>query len=186
MARYKVLKSVAHSLGHSFTSLMNYRGDDYIMGHLLRRARETGDRELKVDLLNRKATPESLLAAPVADSVASYCEWFPKLIDVHKTSMSYVRAARMSVAFDLDVRRPVRYAPHFEESPYICRVEIEDDRGKIWSAEIRDWWYPEAGEPRWDAKEGRRVSVISRLGALIQTVWSWPRFSRLRPNERSC
>jgi len=29
MARYKVLKSVAHNIGHSFTSLMNYAGDDY-------------------------------------------------------------------------------------------------------------------------------------------------------------
>jgi hypothetical protein len=42
MPRFKVLKSVAHNIGHSFTSLMNYSRDDYSMGHILRFARETG------------------------------------------------------------------------------------------------------------------------------------------------
>jgi hypothetical protein len=31
MPRYKVLKGVAHHDGHSFTSLMNYVGNDYVM-----------------------------------------------------------------------------------------------------------------------------------------------------------
>jgi len=181
MARYKVLKSVAYSFGHSFTSLMNYRGDDYVMGHLLRRAREVGEGTLRVDLLSGNAGPASLLAPPVADSVTSYIEWFPKLVASHQTSMQFIRSARMSIAFDLAIRRPVRYAPTFEESPYTCRVEIEDDRGKPWVAEIRDWWYPEAGTPGWDAKEGRQVSLLSRLGQLVRTIWS--RSIQVRPNE---
>ena len=93
--------------------------------------------------------------------------------------MTYVRGARMPVTFDLKVRRRARYAPEFEESPYVCLVEIEDDRGKIWSAEIKDWWYPEAGTPQWDSKEGRRVSVIERLGQIVRTVWPWARFVRV-------
>src|SRR6516225_918103 len=31
MPRFKVLKGVAHNIGHSFTSLMNYSIDDYSM-----------------------------------------------------------------------------------------------------------------------------------------------------------
>jgi hypothetical protein len=179
MARYKVLKSVAHSIGHSFTSLMNYGGNDYVMGHLLRRARETGDEQLMVDLLTGIAGPKSLLTAEVATSIANYCQWVPRLVENHKTQMAYVRAARMSVTFDLKVRRPVRYASAFEESPYVCRVEIEDDRGKIWAAEIKDWWYPEAGTPQWNASEGRLVSIIERLDQIVRTIWPWARFVRV-------
>jgi hypothetical protein len=51
MARYKVLKSVAHSLGHSFTSLMNYAHDDYVMGHILRFARASNRDTLIIDLM---------------------------------------------------------------------------------------------------------------------------------------
>jgi hypothetical protein len=36
MPRHKVLKGIAHNIGHSFTSLMNYAKDDYSMGHILR------------------------------------------------------------------------------------------------------------------------------------------------------
>jgi hypothetical protein len=179
MARYKVLKSVAHSLGHSFTSLMNYRGNDYVMGHLLRRAREVGESRLTVDFFTREATPAALLVPDVRDSLVGYCEWLPKLVESHQTSMAYVKAATMTVTFDLSVTRPVRHAPQFEESPYTCRVEIQDDRGKIWAAEIRDWWYPEASTPQWNATEGRLLSVITRLGQVIRTVWPWPRFSSL-------
>ena len=71
MARYKVLKSVAHSFAHSFTSLMNYSGDDYVMGHLLRRAEDIGEPALAVDVLTGKAEPGALLTRDVAQSVAS-------------------------------------------------------------------------------------------------------------------
>jgi hypothetical protein len=42
MPRFKVLKGVAHNVGASFTSLMNYASDDYSMGHILRFARQQG------------------------------------------------------------------------------------------------------------------------------------------------
>jgi hypothetical protein len=179
MARYKVLKSVAHSLGHSFTSLMNYRGNDYVMGHLLRRARQTGCDTLQVDLISRRAEPADLLIPEVKDSVEGYCAFLSQLVASHQTSMQYVRAASMSIKFNLAVSRSVRHAPGFEESPFLCRVEIVDDRGKTWSAEIRDWWYPEAGEPVVQGIKDRHSTVIMRLGQLIRSVWSPRRFERL-------
>ena len=65
MSRYKVLKSVAHSLGHSFTSTMTWDGDDYVMGNILRRAREVGEGTLKINLMSGKATPPSMLIPSV-------------------------------------------------------------------------------------------------------------------------
>jgi hypothetical protein len=177
MARYKVLKSVAHSVGHSFTSLMNYRGDDYVMGHLLRRAREVGDGTLLVDILSGEAAPQSLLTRPVREAVESYHTWFPKLVESHRTSLELIASARMTITFDLAVNRPVIHAPGYVESPYVCRVELIDDRGKAWAAEIRDWWYPEAGRLIPSPSRGDRVTVIRRLGQLIRSVWSRRRHS---------
>ena len=172
MARYKVLRGVAQSLAHSFTSLMNYVGNDYVMGHLLRCARETGEASLTVDLLTGSASPPALLSRDIGGAVRSYCERFPKLVVNHKSDMQFVRAARLLVSFDLSKRRPVRHAPDLEESPYVCRVEIEDDRGKTWSSEVRDWWYPEPVLSPKRRGHTRRLRWVSRLGQIIRSVWS--------------
>ena len=173
MARYKVLRGVAHSFAHSFTSLMNYAGDDYVMGHLLRRARESGEGSFVVDILTGSASPPALLRGEIDRSVRRYCEWFPKLVASHKSEMRFIRAARMSVTFELSKRRPVRHAPGLEESPYVCRVQIEDDRGKTWSAELQGWWYPETEVS--STRGGRRRNLrtaVSRLGQIIRSMWS--------------
>ena len=141
MARYKVLKSVAHNMGHSFASLMNDEGNDCVMSHLLRRAREVHEPSIVIDLMAGTAGPASLLTPEVVDSVNEYCGWFPHQLTAHKTDQRYVRAARMTVTFDLAVERPARYAPDRMESPYVCHVAITDDRGKVWSADIKDWWW---------------------------------------------
>jgi hypothetical protein len=174
MARYKVLKSVAHSMGHSFTSLMNYRGNDYVMGHLLRRAREVREGTLTVDFMTGEAGPMSLLIPPIRDAVEAYATRFPQQVASHKTSLNYVRAARMTIAFDLTVERETRYAPGCLESPYVCRVDIEDDRGKVWRAELRDWWFPESSTPpKWGAGSGGPFTrIVRRLGQLIRSVWA--------------
>jgi hypothetical protein len=169
MARYKVLKSVAHSLAHSFTSLMNYRDNDYVLGHLLRQARATGQSRLDFDVLTGKASPASLVTPPVADSISSYQKWFPQLVTSHKTSMNVVQGATVTLTFDLDVRRPVRHHPAFQESPYRCVADITDDRGKVWSAVIEDWWYPEAGDI--PASDHVIERVITRLGQIVRTIW---------------
>ena len=75
MPRYKVLKGVAHNIGHSFTSLMNYANDDYSMGHILRFARETGLNELTLDFITGKGQPTALLRHPLA----KLPEWYTKM-----------------------------------------------------------------------------------------------------------
>jgi len=164
MARYKVLKSVAHSFGHSFVSLMNYAEDDYVMGHLLTQARLTRNNRLMVDILSGQAAPRALLTKPVIDSVSRYAAWFPKLVVSHRTELRFVRSAAMEIVFDLNVERPVR-GTVLIESPFVCRVTIVDDRGKGWSAEIRDWWYPEATGPT-GARAKRRGLIRRLLGRL--------------------
>jgi hypothetical protein len=64
MSRYKVLKSVAHNIGHSFTSLMNYADDDYAMGHLLRFARRSGCNTLTSDFVTGTGNRLNCFAIP--------------------------------------------------------------------------------------------------------------------------
>ena len=72
MPRFKVLKGVAHNIGDSFTSLMNYSADDYSLGHILRFARESGINILTIDLLSGQGSPASLLRPPISDLASSY------------------------------------------------------------------------------------------------------------------
>jgi hypothetical protein len=148
MARYKVLKSVAHSLAHSFTSTLNWYVDDYVMGHILRRARRVGEGTLKIDLMSGRTAPPSLVIPAVEWAAGQFAEWLPNLITSHGSDIRYIRSATMLVAYDLQVERPSSYSPLGSESPYVCRVEITDDRGKVWAAELRDWWMPEPARPR--------------------------------------
>ena len=76
MPRVKVLKGVAHNVGSSFTSLMNYATDDYSMGHILRFARESGIEILRIDLLNGRGGPDELLKEPISELPSWYSKMF--------------------------------------------------------------------------------------------------------------
>ena len=150
MASHKPLKSVVRSLAESFTSLMNYRADDYIMGHVVLAAWSTGARELRVDLLSGATDASALLTPPVRDSVARYVEWLPDIVRRSNSDLEFVTEAELLVSIDPTTRRPHGDA---YESPFTCTVRIVDDRGKVYSHRIQDWWYPEktllAKEKRW-------------------------------------
>ena len=100
MARYKVLQSVAHSVGHSFTSTLNYTRDDYVMGHLLANARAGGGDTLTLDLLAGTGAPAPLLRPPLEDVARRAAENFSRLVERHGSDLAYVRAARLTVPGD--------------------------------------------------------------------------------------
>ena len=136
MARYKVLKSVAHNIGHSFTSLMNYADDDYVMGHIQRFARSTGRDALTLDFARREAGPPELLAPPISEVPARYTEWFWDLVQRHGSDRSLVQSATLTLRYDIATKRPLRSAPQFIESPFTCDVRITDIRGKEYVAHL--------------------------------------------------
>jgi hypothetical protein len=171
VARYKVLKGVAHSFGHSFTSLMNYRGHDYVMGLLVVRSWETGVGELTVDVLSGDASPAVLLSEPIRAAVRAYCDWFPALLTAHGTASEFVRRVAMNIRFDLSRagREPRTGLVH---APYVCRVVIEDSRGRPWIAELRGTWHSElpsrpTSPSRWHAFRLGMARMIDRLRGRI-------------------
>ena len=142
MPSHKVLKSVVRSLAESFTSLMNYYDDDYVMGHIVRAAWLTGGTEFHMNLLMGNVSESSLLVKPVADSVGRIVGWFPDIVSRSRSSMEFITSAELTITLD-PIKRRQRGVTSYLESPYICTVRIIDDRGKIYSHTISDWWYPE-------------------------------------------
>ena len=140
MARTKVLQSVAHGVGHSFTSTLNYRRDDYVMGHLLANARAGGGDTLTVDLLAGTGGPASLLRPPLEDVPRREAGNFSRLVERHGSDLAYVRAARLTVRFDLDETKAVVSYPRRVARPYLCEVVVTDDRGKEYSARFTGLW----------------------------------------------
>ena len=127
------LKSVAHNVGHSFFSLMNYVEDDYVFGHLIRAAITSGEDTLRVDLLRRSAEPAALASPSVSVVLGRYYEHFAGMVAREGSDMTFVRSAVMVVRFDLS--RAGFNGAGYPEAPFRWVVEIDDDRGRRWRAE---------------------------------------------------
>src|SRR5258708_12191765 len=143
MPRFKVLKGVAHNLGHSFTSSMNYAGDDYVRGHLLKYARGSGKDTLFIDLMSGEAEPIELLAEPVSDVPSRYSKFFWYLVQTHGSDRSYVQSATLSLRYNLAIQRATPHAIGLTGSPYVCEVRVTDSRGKNYDAHFEGWCSPE-------------------------------------------
>ena len=134
------------SVAQSFTSLMNYRANDYVMGHVVYAAWQTGGRELRVDLLTGVVEPSPLFVPEVENSVAGYVKWFPNMVQQSNSDLRFVAEAELVVTVDPGIKRPHGDSGFFE-SPFVCTVRIVDDRGKEYSHRISNWWYPEKALP---------------------------------------
>ena len=138
MASYEALSSIAHDIAQALTQ-PSHAEDRYLLSDLLGHARSTGQPRLQVDVLTGEARPEALVSRPLAQALARHARAFPDLVAGHDGDLQCVKAARMELTFDLAVERPAGNASGRSESPYVCRVEIDDDRGKTWRADTSGW-----------------------------------------------
>lgn len=145
MPRVKVLKGVAHNVGSSFTSLMNYTADDYSMGHILRFARESGIETVKIDLLHGRGGPDALLKEPISELPTWYSKMFLRLVESAGSDLSLIRSATLTVTYDLRSNRPSPI-PGEPQSAYTCDVSIVDSRGKDYASHFDGWWFVERME----------------------------------------
>jgi hypothetical protein len=157
--KYKNIKSAGHNTADSFASSLNYDSDDYIMSHLARGVLQTGERELRVDLLSGSAEPAPLLTKPVARSLARTVDWFPKNLVRQNIEPARIRSATMRFVFeDARVTDDVGF-PHHKEIPFDAWVTIHDDRGVDHIAHFRRWWSFRADRPEF-ARDTLRQRVL--------------------------
>lgn len=164
MARYKVLKGVAHNIGHSFTSLMNFADDDYTMGHILRFARETGINELTIDFVTGTGQPKALFRDPISQVPEWYTKMFWDQVASSGSDRSLVKSATLTLRYDLT--KTLTGPP--AENPYDCEVAILDDRGKGYRAHFQGWWYVEKRNYRYVEK-----LAPAALGRLWWNPMTW-------------
>jgi hypothetical protein len=153
MPRFKVLKGVAHNVGHSFTSLMNYSADDYSMGHILRFARETGLDTLTIDFMTGEGRPAALLRDPISELPRWYTKMFWDLVSRSGSDRSLVQSATLTLKYDLQSNRPGPL-PEAIQSAYTCEVSIVDTREKCYAAYFSGWWHVEKSTSRLHARRG--------------------------------
>ena len=142
MARYKVLPSIAHNFGQSFVGASNERADDHLLGRLLADARRTGEATLRLDILGGEATPACSSAGRSRGFSTATSGTFRNWCLAATRTCGRPRRAD-ELIFDLATERAVLGAGDQRESPFLCRVAIDDDRGKTWIAELRGWCAPE-------------------------------------------
>jgi hypothetical protein len=145
MPRVKVLKGVAHNVGSSFTSLMNYAADDYSMGHVLRFARESGVDTLTIDLLTGQGSPDVLLRKPISNLPDWYSKMFLRLVQSAGSDRNLIQSATLRLTYDLQRSRPSPI-PGEPQSAYTCDVSIIGIHGMHYLAHFDGWWFVERME----------------------------------------
>jgi hypothetical protein len=161
MPQYKVLKSVARNVCASFTGSMNYADTDFVMGHLLTRARASGEREFFIDFVSGAASPV-FERPPLARVVPRYRSMFWDNVDKQRSTRAFVSTAKLSISFDTAVKRPNAYDARVEESPYTCTLSLVDDRGIDHGYTSSGWWSPE-----FPPDVGVFRKLVRRLGAWL-------------------
>ena len=128
MARYKILKSVAHNFAHSFVSVMNYYGRDYTMCHLVRRSKLKGKHRFYIDVLARSVEPVDLVTREIAAAVESYCDGFGRFVTAGGAALDMVAEANL----ELTIRHGRVIGPKAKQLfAFIdAQMTIVDDRGK--------------------------------------------------------
>ena len=140
MASHKVLRSVAHNLGHSYLSLMNWRGENYVVEHLYQRAKSTGESEVRIDALAGTIEPPAFQIPVLLESVAGLRGAVARMVQTGGAALDLVSSVRMVIRFDLHARKYSDRVPDVELAVYDCTVEILDERGKQHVATVKEWW----------------------------------------------
>lgn len=136
MPSRKPLKSVARSVADSFTSLMNYFDNGYVLDHLVEAAHTSRKTKLEVDLLRSTAGPPELLTEPVRKSVEYYCAGFSELVERSGSDPSMVTSATLTVEIQLDGPQALPRS----RTRVDCTTTIVDDRGKAYETVLTQAW----------------------------------------------
>lgn len=117
--KYKNIHSAIHNFGHSFTSLMNYVDDDYVIDEL-RKIHGAGN-DISVDWLTAQFEPASMETPRIRKSIG----YWKDTLDKHLLSQN-VDPARLT---QLRFRWPARQRKF---------MEAVDDRGQAYKIYVNE------------------------------------------------
>ena len=135
--KYKHIRGATRNLVASFFSGMNMVDGDDALRILARRAFECGEPQLAVDWLTGAAAPNALLSPELQSLIDDYVQRFPQFLASMGAGIEGVRAATMSLRFEVDRYRETRVDRWTRRViPYTCHVLVIDDREKQHSFEL--------------------------------------------------
>ena len=140
MPKLKVLKSVAHNLAHSYLSLMNYIDNEYTVERLFQIAKNSGENQIYIDVLNKVIRPEIYNTPEIQKSLIYMEKSFDSLINPEKITRDHIKSVEIKITFHLDQTRPSETVKGLELPSYDCISEITDINGKVHSKSVVEWW----------------------------------------------
>jgi hypothetical protein len=166
VSRIQSLSSVADGTVRSFVSRNNDVDGWWALGLLLA-ATDPAEPDYGIDLLSGRTTPEKLSGAldELGMAWAAYFDWS---LSRHRVARERVTRADLALSFDRDTRVGA-WPLGSHDRPFVCRVAIEDVRGRQYRAtaaghcglldDFRD--EPPPARPMRSASRGvRRLSTI--------------------------
>ena len=120
---------MAHNFAHSFASVMNYADGDCTMCHLIRRAKLTGTRRLRLDVIARTAGPIELLSPPIVQACENYCKDFGRLVTSSGSALDMIDRADLEVV--VAIGRQIGAGGKTLHGRVTARIRIRDDRGRF-------------------------------------------------------
>jgi hypothetical protein len=139
---HKSLEGIVHSFVQSLASTLTWYDGDYFIGHIVKAGWRTGATELKANVLTGQIDPSPLLTRPVTETINRHFKDFPSLVIRSQSSMDFIVSAELIITVDPTKKRS-NIITHSLESPFTCTLRILDERGKIYSYTLDDWWIPE-------------------------------------------
>lgn len=138
MPSLKVLKGVAHNLGHHYLSAMNWQHNDYVLNHLRRRAWETRRDRIEIDILNLSIQPAGFSNSVIEESVELLKQFLTYLLGTQNLPANSVQGAKLVLAFQFPEGVEPAYPEGLGIDAYTCEVTLVDQRGKEYRASVSE------------------------------------------------
>jgi hypothetical protein len=148
------LKSVVHDVAESLMSRNSDVAGYWAVGQLLSYALETRGASYRFDLLCGTSSP-SLAATNLKALPGVWSELFLHNLEKQRLARAQAKNAFATLNCDLDTQRASPVNGSLVEYPVTCRVEVEDDRGRIYFGATEAWAFPH--DPAYERRSARGV-----------------------------
>ena len=138
MPKYKMLRGVAHNLGHSFLSLMNYLKYDYCLDYLYAISRIKNINSVEIDFLDCRLHPKYFDLRELICSVHDYRGRFYMGLANMKISPAEIKSVKMRIKFDNKIKKTTK-SHKFRDKAH-AEVLIKLKNGKEYSNKFEEYW----------------------------------------------
>jgi len=140
MPSIKKIKAIAHNTAHSYLSLMNYDGAEYIVERLFQIAKNTKQTNIKINILKPAIEPVVYETPEIINSLKYLKCNLEQLLKAEAFTFEDIQSATISIDFKLEETKQSENVPGLELPKYKCESEIVDLNGKVHKKEIVEWW----------------------------------------------